>query len=615
MEQIKAAWPPRSAGCADGRPVTRQSIGWPSCLPPTQIQEPVVDSYSTVPRPSMHICPSTAGTAACATGATAPKAANMAAAMNPINRVRIGTSDKDGGTALTSFAPHHVEARAVLLHSGDGRVPRRCKRDTAGTRVPEAFAQVRGQPGAMDDKPAVVVVGPPDDIGLRKVVIDGKTEGYVWCPHELQKVLNSAGVGPRFCIEWRGGDITVWPAQKWGRRMNGTIMAVGFMVTAVVCGWIGFHDTFDALSFSGRVTGFLFLVMAIVEAVAFAAVFDYWRKRKMRASGPALLLGASVEFLVGAVLLWMHFKYRGWSFTPHLPIWAVIMACAVYSLVVLIRRRVWKVLRYPGRIAIGAIGSTLIVITNLAYTQVYLPSISRPLVQASAELGKPSIDHNSKEMYLRVRLRLKNAGQVPVHIIGSIYWIHAKLASDPRDKYKLLKPGELVKPPGRELGPEEEISEDVVVEIKDPAKMTYEALTARVEAWVIRQDRMKISADYKESGKWRGKLVKEGKDDDPQAPPPTDREYFRYQAYISNSSELLNVTRGRERVTVWWVYSRWPAVYADISRPGEKKRFNIKDPTEQRQANERYGLKLVSGSMSQTPFTQLLKEAQDQRPK
>ncbi|MFD0267004.1 hypothetical protein ACFVGY_10450 [Streptomyces sp. NPDC127106] len=465
----------------------------------------------------------------------------------------------------------------------------------------------------MENKPPVVV-GPPDDIGLRPVVINGRTERNVWCPHELQKVLRSAGVAPKVDIEWRGGDSTVWPARKWGRRIKGACMAAGFAATAAVCGWIGINDTFEALTFAGRATGCLFLFMAALEVIAFVAVFDYWRKRKKRLSGPALLLGASVELLVGVVLLWMHIANRGLSQAWGLAIWTALVVCSLWSLGVLIHHRVWKTLRYPAQITIGAIGSTLIVITNLVYTQVYLPSMSRPLVQATAEIGRPSFDKGATEMHLRVRLRLKNSGQVPVHIIGSIYWIHAKVASDPKDKYELLKPGELVKPPGRELGPEEELSEDVVVEIKNPRKLTHEAIAAQVEAWAIRRDRMKIADDYKDSGKWRGELVRQHKDDDPQAPPPTQREYFRYQASLSNSSELLNVTRGKERVTVWWLYRKKPAVYVDVSRPGERKPFEINAPAKQRQANDRYGLTLVRGSMAQTPFAQLLKEAQDQRP-
>ncbi|MFE2283647.1 hypothetical protein ACFXDJ_05660 [Streptomyces sp. NPDC059443] len=466
----------------------------------------------------------------------------------------------------------------------------------------------------MENK-AAVVVGPPDDIGLRKVVIDGKSEGKVWCPHELQKVLHRAGVAPEADIEWRGGNGTVWPACKWGRRIVGTIMAVGFLVTAGMCTWIGVHDSFDALTFAGRVTGFLFLFMAIVEVIAFAAVFDYWRKRRISYSGPALLLGSVVELLVGSVLLLMYVANRERpSYASSLLLWIALVLCSSWALWMLHRRQVWKTLRYPGRIAVGAIASTLLVITNLAYTQVYLPSMSRPLVQGSAEIGEPSLSKDGTKMYLRVRLHLKNSGQVPVHIIGSIYWIQAKLASYPKDKFKLLKPGELVQPPGRELDPEEEISEDVVVEIKDPEKLDYEALTAQVEAYAFRQDRMSIDASYGKSGEWRGKLKKEGKDDDPPGPPPANKEYFRYQSRISQSSELLNVTRGRERVTVWWLYRRLPVVYVDVSSPHEKKVFNLKDPAGQRRAVDRYGLAFVRGSMAQTPYAQLLKEAQGLRP-
>ncbi|MFJ6052837.1 hypothetical protein [Streptomyces sp. NPDC092307] len=466
----------------------------------------------------------------------------------------------------------------------------------------------------METKP-VVVVEPPDDNGLRKVVIDGKPAGKVWSRHELQKVLDRAHMAADADIEWHGGDRTVWPAHSWGRRITGTVMAVGFLATAAMCTWIGMNDALDALTFAGRVTGFLFLFMAVVELIAVAAGFDYWRSHKKAYSGPALLFGALVELFVGSVLLLMYVANRDRpSVALCLLLWIGMVICAAWSLWVLCRRRVWKVLRYPGRIAVGAIVSTLLVITNLAYTQVYLPSMSRPLVQGSSEIGMPSLNREGTKMYLRVRLHLKNSGQVPVHILGSIYWIQLKLVSDPKDRYKLLKPGELVKPPGRELSPQEEISEDVVVEIDDPGKSAYEAVTAQVEAYAFRQDRMTIDAAYKDSGEWRGKLKREGKDDDPPGPPPVNKEYFRYQSAISQSSELLNLTRGKERVTVWWLYRSRPVVYVDVASPDDRKPFNLIDPKEQRRAVDRYGLAFVRGSMAQMPYTELLKEAQAHRP-
>ncbi|MBZ9595346.1 hypothetical protein K7B06_09600 [Streptomyces erythrochromogenes] len=467
----------------------------------------------------------------------------------------------------------------------------------------------------MENKPNVVV-GPPDDVGLRKVVVDGKPTGKVWSLRELQRVLHRAGVTSEHDIEWRGGDGTAWPAQSWRRRITGAVMAVGFLATAAICTWIGFKDSFDALTFAGRVTGFFFLFMAIVELVAFVAVFDYWRKQRTRHSGPALLFGALVEFFVGAVLLLMYVANRETPSDPQcLALYIGLVLCSSWSLWVLCRRRVWKVLRNPGRIAIGAIVSTLLVITNLAYTQVYLPSVSRPLVQGVSEIGLPSLNRDGTKMFVRVRMRLKNSGEVPVHILGSIYWIHVKLASDPKDRFKLIKPGELIKPPGRELNPEEEITEDVVVEIKNPLKLDYEAVTAQISAYAFRQDRMTMEADYGRSGKWRGKLKKEGKDDEPPGPTPANKEYFRYQSNISQSSELLNMTRGRERVTVWWLYRSKPVVYVDVASPGENKVFNLNNPTEQRRAVDRYGLAFVRGSMAQTPYPQLLREAQVRRPK
>ncbi|MFD6113689.1 hypothetical protein ACFWG0_26750 [Streptomyces yangpuensis] len=467
----------------------------------------------------------------------------------------------------------------------------------------------------MDIKPDVAV-RPPDDDGLRKVVIDGKSKGKVWSHRELQKVLRRAGVPPKADIDWQGGDRSVWPAHALGRRLTGAVMALGFLATAGMCTWIGMKDSFDALTFAGRVTGFLFLLMAVVEVIAFVAGFDYWRKRTMAPSGPALLLGALVEIFVGATLLLLFLANEGRpTYVLCLLLWIAFIGCGTWSLWVLCRQRVWKALRNPGRIAVGAVVSTVLVTTNLAYTQIYLPSISRPLMQGIAEIGTPSLNKAGTKMFLRVRLHLKNSGEVPVYILGSIYWIHVKLASDPNDAYKLIKPGELVIPPGRELAPGEDISTDVVAEIENPEDVDYEAVAARVEAYAFRQDRMKLDTSFT-NGKWRGKLNEEGKEDDPPSPIRDKREYFRYQSTISQSSELLNLTRGRERVTVWWMYRPLPALYVEVASPGEKKPFTYHEqPWGQVDAVDRYGLARISGSMVQTPYAQLLKEAQAKRPK
>ncbi|MGW6708038.1 Yip1 family protein [Streptomyces sp. NPDC054956] len=458
----------------------------------------------------------------------------------------------------------------------------------------------------MTTTPAVVVA-PPDDVGLRKVVINGKTGGKVRSLNELCKVLRGAGRTLEDGIEWRGGDSTVWPDRSWRRRATGIVMAAGLLGTAFVLVKIGAKDAVDALTFGGRMAGFALLAAGVVEAICVLATFDYWGRRKVAQSGPVLLLGVSVALVTALGLLVMHVLNQAYPW--YVLIWVSLGLWSLWGLwMLVVRGRVWKRLHNPRRIAIGASISTLLVVTNLAYGSVYVPSVAHPLVESTAEFGTPSLDADGMKMFLRVRLHIKNAGQVPVYVLGSIYWIKVRLAKDPGDSYQVIKPDEFIEPPGRTLKPEEEYSVDVVAEINEPETLDHEAVRVETETYVIREDRLAMTTDYEGSAKWRSELRKEGKENDPPGP---DDDYKRYQSGISQSSELLNVVRGRERVTVWWVYRKSdPHLYVDVSRPGEKKSF---DP-DVKHAADRYGLEFVRGSITETPFAELMKKAQAQRP-
>ncbi|WP_328928422.1 hypothetical protein OG429_30300 [Streptomyces sp. NBC_00190] len=457
----------------------------------------------------------------------------------------------------------------------------------------------------MKNAPAVAV-GPPEDSGLRKVLINGKPVGEARSPEELQKVLCQAGLTFEDDIHWLGGDNTVWPGRSPLRHITGIAVAAGLLGTACVLAGIGIKDAADALSFAGRMAGFLLLTLALVELLGLLAAIAYWGRWRMAKSGPVVLLGVSVAFAVSSGLLLMHIHYRWHPW--YMMIWIALALWSFWALWVLAwRDRVWKGLRYPGRIAIGAIVSSLLVVINLGYGLVYAPSVAQPLVQSTAEFGTPSLD-KSGEMYLRVRLHIKNAGQVPVYVLGSIYWIKVRIAKDPKDEYRVIKPGEFIEPPGRTLVPGEEYSIDVVAEILHPDKLNHEAVRVETQTYVIRKDRLTMTADYEASEKGREELKKEGKDKDP--PGPAD-PYIRYQSGISSSTQLLNVTRGWERVTVWWVYAKGaPDLFVDVSRRGEKKIFK----PDLKHGEDWYGLAFVRGSIAETPFAELMRKAQAQRP-
>ncbi|MET9883794.1 hypothetical protein ABZZ20_11735 [Streptomyces sp. NPDC006430] len=458
----------------------------------------------------------------------------------------------------------------------------------------------------MENMPAVSV-GAPDRIGLRNVMINGKPLGKVWSPRELQRLLQRAGLGFEHDIRWLGGDSTVWPDRPWRRRTTGALVTVGLLVTAGVLIKIGLADIFNALTYAGRIAGTTFLLLALVVAVAAVATLDYWRKRKVKYSGPVILFGVLISLGVSSLLLIV--QIVGGLYTHYLPLWVALVLWSSWALWMLVRRRAWRGMRHPRRIAIGAAVPALIAVANLTYSQVYVPYVVSPLVESAAEFRTPSLNREGTKMYLPVHLSVKNSGQVPVYVLGSIYWVRGE-SEGMQDR--LIDSQEFVTPPGRVLNPGEEFAQDAVVEMENPGKSTFRSVSVVTELYLIRKDRMTMTSDYERSREWAGTLRKDGRDKDPQGPPG---EYYRYQAEISNSDEILNVTRGRQRVTLWWVYRpEYPYIYVDVAPPGERKAFDAGTAALNADAIQRYGLARVRGSMAQAPFAGLLEKAQAERP-
>ncbi|MFG2119923.1 hypothetical protein [Streptomyces sp. NPDC048710] len=456
----------------------------------------------------------------------------------------------------------------------------------------------------MANKPDVTV-GAPDDVGLRKVTVNGKPVGKVRCLGELHRLLRHAGPASEHDIMWLGGDSTVWPDCAWRRRTIGSLMAAGLLVTVYVLFRIGIPDSFNSLTYVGRIAGATFLLLGLLEVIAAAAALDYWRKRRIKHSGVVVLFGVSVAFLVSSLLLLV----QNWGqvvYTRYLLLWVALWVWSVCALCMLLRSRAWKGMRNPKRIAIGAMVSGLLAIANLVYSQVYIPYATSPLVQSGVDFGPPSLNSKGTKMYLAVHLSVRNSGQIPVYVLGSIYWIRGKPERAPHNK--LIGSDEFVTPPGRVLNPGQEYAQDAVVEITKPDEGKYETVEAQTEVYVIRKDRVTVDPGYERSGSWAGRLRQERKDKDPQG--PTD-QYFRYQSGISNSDEILNLTRGPQRVTLWRVLRPdRPYLYVDVGPPGERKAFDFNSIIANQKAIKRYGLELVRGSMAKAPFVELLEQAQ-----
>ncbi|MGW6688033.1 hypothetical protein [Streptomyces sp. NPDC054961] len=408
-------------------------------------------------------------------------------------------------------------------------------------------------------------------------------------------------------IQWLGGDCTVWPDRVVLRLTIGVLMVFGFLATACPLFRIGMSDSGNALTYGGRIAGFTVLVAALVELVAAGAAFDYWGRRRWRYSGVAVLAGVVIALLCGISLLLLQIGER---FTGYTVIGIALCLWSGTALVGLIRMRAWKGLRNPRKIAIGVIISTLLAGVNLAYSEIYLPYVRTPLIQSGAEFKESSMGKEAAQLYVTVHLYVKNAGQVPVYLLDSKYWIHGGPASSSADArpgaFELIYDGSFITPVGSVLNPGEEVAQDVVVEVKDPMKRAYEAIRAQTEVYVIRKDRTSIPTAYQRSGIGGSALAKEA-DEEREYPPGTK---YRYRSEISNSSEILNVTRGRQRITVFRVASgAWPRVIVDVSPPGERTEFDPLNPDANEGVDDRYGLSPVRGSTVQTPYQKLLQKA------
>ncbi|MER5413424.1 hypothetical protein [Streptomyces virginiae] len=452
----------------------------------------------------------------------------------------------------------------------------------------------------------VVVVGAPDDLGVREVLIDGRSVGKAWSEQEFRNLLSREGVPADHPVSWLGEDGTVWPDRAALRRTTGFFMVVGLLATAYPLFKIGVSDSGDALTYAGRVGGFTILVVAVVEVFAAAAAVDFWGGRRWRYSGVAVLVGVVIALLCGISILVLQI---GEHFNRYTAIGIALVVWSAAALSELFACRAWKGLQVPRSIAIGVILSVLLAGSNLAYSQIYVPYVKTPLIQGGAEFKESNMVKGGS-LYVTVHLYVRNAGQVPVYLLGSIYWIHGAPASPPDvtvTDYDLVYDGEFVSPVGRVLNPGEEVSQDAVVEIQDPEnrkKHPYETLRAETEVYVIRKDRMTLAADYPNSRVHRAQIVKE----DGQAAPKGAK--YRNRSQMENSSEILNATRGPQRITVWRVDSgEWPRFSVDVSPPGERIDYNRVNSLVNQRANVRYGLSQQRGSMAQTPYRELLEKA------
>ncbi|MEV4684070.1 hypothetical protein [Streptomyces kurssanovii] len=477
-----------------------------------------------------------------------------------------------------------------------------------------------------------VVVQPPDGRGLREVTMGGRTVGSAWSLRGLRKVLRRLGhpedvdVEDRSLIVWLGGDSGTWPARTGRRHATIALMVAGLLGSMALLIVVGMPDAIGALTFAGRVTGFLFAFAGVVQGVAALAVLDYWGRRKLTLSGALILLGVSIALVTNGLLLFMWLEER--EYTPYVLTYLPLTGWSLWALQLLLRERAWEGIPYPKQFAAGVTATTLLATFNLAYSALYQPTSAPVLFDLEVKFGTPQSDTKRPIIHLPVTFRARNSGKVPAYITSDGYGIYGASAKHASDGSGLLewrklldakmdgsRVGRYEKSPTREtisaarfygpgnwLEPGEQYVKERVVQL--PRSATYDVIEADLTMTIMRKDRGRIDDEFSVPHySWRPK------DKQFYCPPFECDEHIINRGRVLHNNNMINVTR-RPRYVV--SYYGWTGSSAEIQsyvlshEPREALHLKRDAAEENQRERERYGVALTRATAA-VPFAQVLK--------
>ncbi|WP_432118941.1 hypothetical protein [Streptomyces sp. bgisy032] len=372
-------------------------------------------------------------------------------------------------------------------------------------------------------------------------------------------------------------------------RVTAVLMMCGLLAGAWIVGRIGLLDAGGALSYLGRMTGFLMLAAAAMAALGAVAVFDFWGKRSNRLSGPVVLLAVLTVLVADFMLLAV--QIQGGEFTPYLVLWITLGVWSVWALwVMLHRERVWSQISAPRSFAIGVFITGLVAVANFSYSQIYQPYTAPQLVLTRAKFGESVV---GEEGYARiiVHAEFKNEGKVAAHLIHASYSVtgrKAVMSGKPTSSEErlqalvadqemnrdvdsvartVLKVGRLLKP-GFYLEPGESVSEERLIEL--PKGKLYDALELEVHGLVARKDRLVLGVETRRHP-WKADEVSLPDWITPEGDPARGSSYAHYTYNVTPSNTILEFTRRPVHLDLWWVFGPYePILSAALAGKGEE---------------------------------------------
>ena len=395
-------------------------------------------------------------------------------------------------------------------------------------------------------------------------------------------------------------------------EMAGVMLVL--LLTAVPAGWWGFKDFNEALTFPGRVTGAVLIVVWFITLAGAAAVLDHWLRGTIPYSGLFALISTGVAFLANLMLLLQA------ATDGERPVYPVLLGLltvgSAWAAVV-----VWRTLveiPAPKRVAMALVVSTVLAIANFSYQNLYQPYQRRAKPLLNLTVGKAVLNRDRKAFSLPVDIKIVNHSDMGFYVVGTefhamgervplsgrdrlyVQWrVDAENWSKYREKHPLSRreayqPGELVAaqpwlPSGNWIEASDEYVVRTVVQL--PLDTPYDHLAFYATASLARKDQIGLGRFNAIGYSWRGvKLPQWVKGDDA----------IVYRADIQENNAIDGYTRKPRSISVYWRFGAHGVdVLESIRRKGEED--SAPSEREDREAPSRYGLVDVqTGPIEQT---------------
>ncbi|WP_336048476.1 hypothetical protein [Streptomyces sp. CA2R101] len=391
-------------------------------------------------------------------------------------------------------------------------------------------------------------------------------------------------------------------------------------MTTLLLARFGLMDFVHDLTFVGRLTGAVLLVVSFTTLVSVAAVLDHWMRQSFPYSGLVALIGTFAALLTNAMLLAETLKDGESAAYPTL--FGVLTAGSAYAVFAVWRTSV--VIPAPKRVAAAVIVSSVIAIANFGYQNLFQPyqRQTQPLITVS--MGKAVLSKDRTAFALPVDITIRNHSDVGFYVLGAEFHAMGKqVPLSPKDRLRqqwradaeqwpnswdvnplsrreIHQPGELVEakpwmPQGIWIESNDTYATRVVVQL--PINTPYDQVAFYATASLARKDRLVLQPplDFVAYSWGRGKVPRWVKEQQRGG-----LDSLLYHARVHENNALDEHTRDPRYITVYWQFGTHGAsVHSFIRRKGEENR--IFTPAEDREVLSRYGLvDLITGPVERT---------------